>query len=196
MKDSGELLKRHSAREGQLNKLAPILLFVYNRPWHTRKTVKALKNNELASESELFIYADGAKNNAALRQVNEVRDYIKTIDGFKKIIIIEQDENIGLANSIISGVTKVVSEYGKVIVIEDDIFTSPYFLKFMNEALEFYKDKDRIWHVSGWSHPIDSDNLEDVFISRLMNCWGWATWADKWQHYEKNIGKTIKNFAK
>jgi hypothetical protein len=179
-----------------LNKLAPILLFVYNRPWHTRKTVKALKNNELASESELFIYADGAKNDDALRQVKEVRDYIKTIDGFKKIIIIEQDENIGLANSIISGVTKVVNEYGKIIVIEDDIFTSPYFLKFMNEALKFYKDKDRIWHVSGWNYPIDSDNLEDVFISRLMNCWGWATWADKWQYYEKNIDKTIKIFSK
>lgn len=179
-----------------MNKLAPILFLVYNRPVHTRKTVEALKKNELASQSELFICSDGAKNDDALQQVKEVRDYIKTIEGFKKITIIEQDKNIGLSRAMISGVTKVVNEYGKIIVLEDDINTSPYFLKFMNEALEFYKDKDKVWHVSGWCHPIDTDNLEDAFLWRCMNCWGWATWADKWRYFEKNPDNLVSTWKK
>jgi GT2 family glycosyltransferase len=118
-----------------MKKQAPIALFVYNRPWHTRQTVEALKKNELASESELFIYSDAPKNGKAKEKVKEVREYIKTIDGFKKVTIIERENNWGLADSIIDGVTKIVNEYGKIIVLEDDLVTSPYFLKFMNEAL-------------------------------------------------------------
>lgn len=175
--------------------LAPIVLFVYNRPDHTKQTVEALQKNVLAVDSELFIYSDAAKNENAEQKVNEVREYIKSIDGFKKITIIEREKNWGLANSIIDGVTKIVNEYGKIIVLEDDLVTSPYFLKFMNEALEFYKDKDKVWHISGWNYPIETDGLDDVFLWRLMNCWGWATWADRWKHYEKDVDKTIEDFS-
>lgn len=175
---------------------APIVLFVYNRPDHTKQTVEALQKNELAKESELFIFSDAAKNEDALEKVNEVREYIKTIDGFKKVTIIEREKNWGLADSIIDGVTKIVNKYGKIIVLEDDLVTSPYFLKFMNEALEFYKDEKKVWHISGWNCPIKSDGLEDVFFWRLMNCWGWATWSDRWSYFEKDIDKTIKVFRK
>lgn len=177
-------------------KLAPIVLFVYNRPDHTRQTVEALQKNELASQSELFIYSDGAKNENDEAKVNEVREYISSIDGFKKITIIKREKNWGLANSIIDGVTKIVNEYGKIIVLEDDLVTSPYFLRFMNEALEFYEDEKRVWHVSGWNYPIETEGLGDVFMWRLMNCWGWATWADRWQHYEKDVDKIIHEFSK
>ncbi|MFT7861147.1 MAG: glycosyltransferase [Sulfurimonas sp.] len=176
--------------------LAPIVLFVYNRPWHTKQTVEALRKNELTKESELFIYSDTAKNMDAQKGVDEVREYIKSINGFKKVTIIEREKNWGLADSIINGVTEVVNEYGKVIVLEDDLVTSPYFLKFMNEALEFYKEEKKVWHISGWNYPIDTEELEDVFFWRLMNCWGWATWADRWKHYEKNVNKTIDEFNK
>jgi hypothetical protein len=176
--------------------LAPIVLFVYNRPDHTKQTVEALQKNELAIDSELFIYSDAAKNENAEQKVNEVRQYIKNINGFKRVTIIEREKNWGLANSIIDGVTKIVNEYGKIIVLEDDLVTSPYFLKFMNEALEFYKDKDKVWHISGWNYQIDTKGLDDVFFWRLMNCWGWATWADRWKHYEKNIDKFINKFSK
>ena len=115
--------------------LAPIVLFVYNRPDHTRQTVEALQKNELAVDSELFIYSDAAKNENAEQKVNEVREYIKSIDGFKKITIIEREKNWGLANSIIDGVTNIVNEYEKIIVLEDDLVTSPYFLRFMNSSL-------------------------------------------------------------
>lgn len=101
-----------------------------------------------------------------------------------------------MADSIISGITKVVNEYGKVIVLEDDVVTSPYFLKFMNDALNFYENKERVWHISGWNYPIEIDGLDDVFLWRLMNCWGWATWADRWQHFEKDTDKLIGEFTK
>lgn len=176
--------------------LAPIVLFVHNRLEHTKQTVEALQKNELANESELFIYSDAPKNQDTKQKVNEVREYIKTINGFKNITIIEREKNWGLANSIIDGVTKIVNEYDKIIVLEDDLVTNPYFLKFMNEALEFYKDEKKVWHISGWNYPIKTDGLDDVFFWRLMNCWGWATWADRWEHFEKNVDKTINEFSK
>lgn len=179
-----------------MKNLAPIVLFVYNRPWHTQQTVEALQKNQLVSESELYIYSDAPKNAQAVEKVKEVRDYIRTINGFKEINIIEREKNLGLADSIIDGVTMIVNKYGKVIVLEDDLVTSPYFLKFMNEALEFYKDKKRVWHISGWNYPIKNDNLDDVFLFRVSSCWGWATWSDRWNNYEKNIDKILKNFSK
>ncbi|MDD3050795.1 MAG: glycosyltransferase [Candidatus Cloacimonetes bacterium] len=176
--------------------LSPIVLFVYNRPWHTRQTIEALQKNELASESELFIYSDGAKIEKDVVKVSEVRDLIKTISGFKSIKIIERDRNWGLADSIINGVTEIINRYGKIIVLEDDIVTSPYFLKFMNDALEFYKDEKKVWHISGWNYPIKTDDLDDVFLWRVMNCWGWGTWANRWVKFEKNVDKVLDSFTK
>ena len=176
--------------------LSPLVLFVYNRPWHTQQTIESLQKNELAKESELFIYSDAPKNETDVLKVNEVRKYIRSISGFKKIIIIKRNKNWGLANSIIDGVTKIVNDYGKIIVLEDDLVISPYFLKFMNEALEFYKDEKKVWHISGWNYPIESDGLEDTFLWRAMNCWGWATWSDRWSYYEKDTQKIATQFSK
>jgi hypothetical protein len=176
--------------------LAPVALFVYNRPWHTRQTVEALKKNELASESELFIFSDAPKNESAIATVEEVREFIKQIEGFKNVTIIEREKNWGLADSIIDGVTNIVNKYGKIIVLEDDLVTSPYFLKYMNEALEYYKNAKKVWHISGWNYPIETAVLPDVFLWRVMNCWGWATWSDRWQFFSKDINKTIYNFSR
>ena len=179
-----------------MNNLAPIVLFVYNRPWHTKQTIESLQKNELASQSEIFIYCDNAKSEKVQSSVNEVRNFADTVDGFKKVTVIKREKNWGLSDSITDGVTKIVNKYGKIIVLEDDLVVSPYFLKFMNDALKFYKEEKKVWHVSGWSYPIELNDLDDVFLWRLMNCWGWATWADRWKHYEKNIGKTLKEFSK
>jgi hypothetical protein len=175
--------------------LAPILLFVYNRPWHTQQTLEALQKNELADQSDLIIYSDAPKNDQAWSQVQEVRDYLKTISGFKSIQIIEREENWGLAKSIISGVTETVNQYGKIIVLEDDIVTSPAFLSFMNQALDFYQNQPKVWHISGWNYPIDPSGLGDTFLWRVMNCWGWATWADRWAHFEKNPQALMHNWS-
>jgi len=169
--------------------LAPIVLFVYNRPWHTRQTVEALQKNELATESELFIYSDAPKNEDAQEKVKEVREYIKTIDGFKKVTIIEREKNWGLANSIIDGVTKIVNEYGKIIVLEDDLVTSKYFLKFMNESLEMYHDDKRVASIHGYIFPIE--NLPETFFIKGSDCWGWATWKDRWDIFKPDGQKLL-----
>ncbi len=180
----------------QSNELAPIVLFVYNRPWHTRKTIESLQKNELACESELYIYADGAKNDKVNEQVLQVRDYIKIVTGFKKVTIIERNSNKGLADSIIDGVTQVVNKYGRVIVLEDDLVTSRYFLKFMNDALEFYKDEERIMHISGYIFPIDNKDLDDTFFIKPATCWGWATWRRAWTYFRKDTDYYLSVFNK
>lgn len=175
--------------------LAPIVLFVYNRLWHTRQTVEALQKNETACDSQLFIFSDGAKDEDSLREVENVRAYLKTIKGFNKITIIERDINWGLADNIIDGVSAIITKYGKVIVLEDDIVTSPQFLNFMNNALIFYENEKRVWHISGWNYPIETAHLEDTFLWRAIQCWGWATWQDRWKHFEKNPQHLIENFT-
>ncbi|GAB6182730.1 glycosyltransferase [Thermodesulfovibrio hydrogeniphilus] len=175
---------------------APIVLFVYNRPWHTQQTVEALKKNEMAKESELFIFSDGAKAEKDLEKVKEVREYIKTIDGFKKVTIIERDKNLGLASNIIDGVTTIVNQYGKIIVLEDDLATSPYFLRFMNEALEMYQDEEKVMHISGYIYPIKTEGLDDTFFIKPTTCWGWATWARAWKYFKKDADFYIKQFNK
>ena len=169
--------------------LAPIVLFVYNRPYHARQTVEALQKNELALASELYVYSDAPKNENAITKVNEVREYIKTIDGFKKVTIIEREKNLGLADSIIDGVTKIVNEYGKIIVLEDDLVTSPFFLRFMNEALEMYQNESNVASIHGYIYPIGG--LPETFFIRGADCWGWATWKDKGAVFEPNGQKLL-----
>ncbi|HPQ22127.1 MAG TPA: glycosyltransferase [Saprospiraceae bacterium] len=183
------------------NEPAPIILFVYNRPRHTQQTVEALKRNELASKSELYIYSDGPKNDKAIENVAEVREYIKTIEGFNHVTIIEREKNWGLANSIINGVTNTITEYGSVIVLEDDLVTSPYFLRYMNEGLDFYQDNPKIMSISGYNFPpsimkFPKNFSEDIFLNFRNSSWGWGTWKDRWNLIDwelKDFPLFIKN---
>ena len=169
---------------------APIALFVYNRLWHTRQTLEALKENELANSSDLFIFSDGAKNSEAIAAVEEVRKYIKNVGGFKSVSIIERDENYGLADSIIEGVTSLCNEFGRVIVIEDDVVTSPFFLQYMNEALDIYANDPMVASVHGYWYPIDED-MPETFFLRGASCWGWATWSRGWDIFEADGQKLL-----
>lgn len=164
--------------------LAPIILFVYNRIEHTKKTVDALKSNKFALDSSLFIFSDGNKTENDKRSVEAVRNYILTVSGFKEIKIILREKNFGLADSVISGVTEVIENYGKAIVLEDDIVTSPYFLKYMNEALDFYKEDKRIYSISGYNFPIKipKSYKQNIYLSLRPSSWGWATWKDRWDN--------------
>ena len=170
---------------------APILLFVFNRPDHVRRTVEALQRNTLAAESILYIYSDAARTPEQNETVSEVRKYIHTINGFKEINIIEREENWGLARSIIDGVTTRVNEYGKVIVLEDDLITAPYFLQFMNDALETYKDEEKVGHIQGCDFTQDSA-LPDTFLIKWTGSWGWATWKRAWKYFNPD-GKALLN---
>ena len=161
---------------------APITLFVYNRLDHTRRTVDALKHNKLAQESELIIYSDAHKSEAQFDRVREVRQYIRQIGGFKSITIIERESNFGLAKSIIEGVTSILDRYDRIIVLEDDMVTSPYFLIYMNEALGRYADDDRVVSIHGYVYPV-KQSLPEAFFLRGPDCWGWATWRRGWVHF-------------
>ena len=158
---------------------APITLFVYNRPEHTRRTVEALKQNRPAKESDLIIFSDAPKSEAQADKVAEVRVYIRQIEGFNSVTIIERETNLGLARSIIDGVTTIVGKYGRIIVLEDDMVTSPYFLAYMNEALEKYKDDDRVVSIHGYVYPV-AQPLPEAFFLPGADCWGWATWRRGW----------------
>lgn len=164
--------------------LAPIVLFVYNRPWHTDQTLKALMLNELADESELFIYCDGPKPNALKEELNkiiEVKEVIRKNKWCNKVTIIESDNNLGLANSVIKGVTEVVERFGKVIVLEDDIISGEFFLKFMNMGLNLYKEEDCVYGVSGYSFPYKGRIKEETYFLPIMSSWGYGTWLDSWK---------------
>ncbi len=168
---------------------APILLFVYNRPEHTRRCIESLTRNALAADSTLYIYADGPKDTTQQSAVDEVRSYLRTISGFKTVNLIERKENWGLARNIIDGVTTQVNHYGKVIVLEDDLVVAPYFLQFMNDALETYKDEPKVGHIQACDFTQDS-SLPDTFLIKWTGSWGWATWERAWKHFNPD-GKAL-----
>lgn len=173
-----------------VNKNAPIALFVYNRPLHTRQTVEALLKNELAAESDLIIFSDAPKTSEGALVVKKVRDYISDISGFKSVSIVERSKNLGLANSIIDGVTRLCEEWGRVIVLEDDLVTSPYFLRFMNDALDLYAHDERVISIHGYMYPV-AKQLPETFFLRGADCWGWATWDRGWGFFEPDGNKLL-----
>ncbi|OOQ58625.1 glycosyltransferase [Mucilaginibacter pedocola] len=175
---------------------APIALFAYNRPDHTRRTIEALQQNFLAPESRLFVFCDGAKTAADAESVEQVRQLGKETTGFLSVKVIERPQNLGLANSIISGVSQLVKDYGSVIVFEDDLISSPHTLQFFNDALEYYKNQNKVMHISAYMLPIATDNLPETFFFRAAFSWGWATWERAWKHFEPDIDKLMQQFDK
>ncbi len=159
---------------------APVVVFVYNRPEHVRRALSSLKENALASETELFVYSDGGKNPADWERVKEIRAWLRTLEGFRNLTIVERDENFGLARSIIAGVSEIVDRYGRVIVLEDDLVVSPVFLEYMNRALEFFRDDERVVSIHGYVYPVTAP-LPEAFFLRGADCWGWATWRRGWE---------------
>jgi len=177
-----------------MQNLAPIALFVYNRPQHTERTVKFLLQNELASESRLFIFSDGPKTAADEEKVEEVRSFIQKIDGFKSVKITERKANMGLANSVIDGVTTLTKAYGQIIVFEDDLISSPYTLTYFNEALNRYRTEEKVMHIGAYMYPLTDQNLPESFFYRAATSWGWATWERAWTHFEPSIDILMKQF--
>lgn len=172
-------------------KTAPIALFVYNRLECTQQTVEALQRNELASSSDLIIYSDGAKNESQWKSVNDVRRFCAGINGFRSVRIVHREKNLGLAGSIIDGVTDVVNKHGTIIVVEDDLVTSPFFLRYMNDALTRYENESKVTCIHAYIYPPDVI-LPETFFLRGANCWGWGTWKRGWEMFERD-GKTLLN---
>lgn len=180
------------------SKNAPVVLFTYNRPEHTRRTIEALAANELADETELYIFSDAPKNEKAVENVNAVREYVATLPSkglFQSVSLIFREENCGLAKNIIAGVTEIADRYGRVIVLEDDLITNKFFLRFMNAGLDRYEKEKQVKGISGYSFFDDNraDKLikngviRDSYLTEIAGIsWSWATWADRWESFDKD----------
>ena len=177
--------------------LAPILVFAYNRPDHLKQTIASLLKNPLAKSSVLYAFSDGAKTDFEIEKINEVRDYLRKVSGFADIILEFSEENKGLAKSVIEGVSKVIKSHDKVIVLEDDLLVSADFLDFMNAALDFYQNEEKIGSVSGYSFGLELHNLEHFyFFTKRASSWGWGTWKNRWDEVDwdmRGYNKFVKN---
>ena len=178
--------------------LAPVLVFCYNRPTHLRKTLTWLARNEGASESVLYVFCDGVKPNATPEQVakvfeaRKVAHEIAVVPAFKEVHFIERERNLGLGTSVITGVTEVINEYGRVIVLEDDLETSPFFLDYMNKCLDHYENRKSVFSISGLSRPhperfYPRDYPYDIYVSLVHHPTGWATWKDRWGQVDWDV---------
>lgn len=176
-------------------KFAPIALFTYNRPWHTRQTVEALLKNEQADKSELIVFSDGPKTPQDEEKIDEVRQYVSAIHGFQNVKLIKRSENMGLGNSIINGVTEVLAEHEQIIVLEDDLVTSSFFLRYMNEALELYQNEEKVISIYGYAYPV-TRKLPATFFLRGADCLGWGTWKRGWALFEENGQKLLDELKK
>lgn len=194
-KDKGVIHKKEVLRKN----LAPIILFVYNRPWHTVQTLSALKKNELCDQAVLYIYADGPKPGATedqLKTIKEVREIIRSEKWCKEVYIIESEKNKGLAASIIDGVTEVVNKHKKAIVLEDDIVSAKGFLQYMNAALDLYENEEEVGCVHAWNYNLDTTQHPGAtFFLRGADCWGWATWKRSWDLFNRD-GSVLLNELK
>lgn len=190
---------------------APVVLFVYNRKKHTERILECLDKQNLASETDLYIFCDGCKRPSDAEKIQEVRNLVKAYKekaNFRNVIISESPTNKGLAKSVIEGVTDVLRESEEVIVVEDDLIISDDYLEFMNQALQYYKDDRRINSIGGYIADYGNDGIifyKDIYFSGMFECWGWAIWRDRWNtiewsfDYWKSVGKkpkTIYNLAK
>lgn len=174
--------------------LSPIILFTYNRPNHTLRVLNALKNNNLADKSVLHIYVDGPKKDSTeenIKNIKLVHDIIKSDRWCGEVNYHISNQNIGCRDSILNGISEIISQYGKSIILEDDIVTSPGFLTFMNSALNFYENRKSVFSISGWSYPPNKLKIPmyykyDVYVSQRLLNWGWGTWLDRWQQVNWN----------
>jgi hypothetical protein len=160
--------------------VSPIVLFTYKRLQTLKMTIAALRVNSLAADTDLIIYSDGPKIQEDEPVIREIRKYLKTITGFKSVCIRESKTNKGLALSVINGVSDVMVEYHKAIVLEDDLITSTNFLQYMNQALDHYKENSQVLSISGYSPIISGLDNDEVYYTQRASSWGWACWEDRW----------------
>lgn len=182
-----------------MTQLAPIIMFVYSRPDLTQNTLNSLAQNKEAQNSDLFIFADGPKLTASDTQkdnINKVRTLIAQQTGFKSVTIKAAEKNMGLANSVIAGVTEIVNQYGKVIIVEDDVSLSPYFLKFMNDALNLYEFDGKVSGIGSWNYFFLPPENSNNFFLRHPDTIAWATFKRAWDLFNPDADFLINEIKK
>ncbi|HLX31765.1 MAG TPA: hypothetical protein VKR79_03235 [Gaiellaceae bacterium] len=184
-------MSRKNARTWEtLVNWAPIVLFTYDRLKHARETIEALAANDGARESDLVIYSDGPKTVDREEAVRAVREYVRSVSGFKSVTVVERAQNMGLSNSVIAGVSDVLTRSASVIVMEDDLVTTRNFLAFVNAALSTYGQREDVFSVTGYNYPIAMPKRyrEDAYLSHRSTSWGWGTWRDRWSQVDWSVG--------
>lgn len=171
--------------------IAPIVVVAFNRPTHLKKIIDALALNDLSAESPVFIYCDGARDDKDIENVAAVRRVAKSASAFKSVHVIERPHNFGLSENTTSAISDVVAEYGKAIMLDDDIYTSPFFLRYMNDALTLYEDDERVAQIGGFCPFATNKGIPETFFLRGTECWGWATWKRAWRLFDDNAGKHL-----
>jgi hypothetical protein len=166
-------------------KTAPVILFAYMRPHHLERSVTSLLRNPEAATTHLTIYCDAARHPSDQMHVDDVRRYVASIDGFASVTCVHRAKNMGLAESIITGVSEALVVHEQVIVLEDDLEVAPHFLRYMNEALVCYADMPTVASIHGYAYPV-VDALPETFFLRGADCWGWATWRRAWRHFNRD----------
>ena len=163
---------------------SPIAFFAFNRPYHTLETLNSLCNNREISQTDFYAFIDGPRKTSEIQLIDNVEKIIRSFESkFKSLTINRSEINLSGAINQKRGITKVLSENESVISIEDDIYVSKYFLAYMNNALKIYKDSKDVWHINGFNYPIKFDGDFECFFMRSMQCWGWATWKDRWKNF-------------
>ena len=164
--------------------LAPIVVFAFNRLKPLKACVSALLDNSEAEVSDLIVFVDGPRDykKGEKEKVEAVKDYVKTITGFKSLSFRFSDTNKKLGPSIIAGVTSVINQYGKAIVVEDDLIVGRNFLSFMNRGLDKYEDNKEVWSICGYTNivKLPKGYPFDAYFCVRSSSWGWATWKDRW----------------
>lgn len=165
--------------------LAPIAVIAFNRPDLLKATLDSLAHNPLAENSDLFIFIDGARENrpGEKEKVQQVKTVAEAATGFNSVTVKASEQNKGLAKSIIGAASELINQFGKVIVVEDDLYLSPSFLTFMNTMLEAYRNDSRIMQVTGYSAKIRHPERFhcDYYLTRRAHSWSWGTWKDRWE---------------
>jgi hypothetical protein len=175
--------------------LAPVVLFAYMRPHHLKRTVESLLRNPEAAKTRLTVYCDGAKRPEHRAGVEAVRAYVESLSGFASVTRVCQDSNLGLAESIIRGVSQALQTSDRVIVLEDDLLLSPHFLKYMNDGLACYQDDLDVASIHGYWYPT-TGSLPETFFLKGADCWGWATWSRAWRHFEPDGERLLNDLRK
>ncbi len=166
---------------------SPIAFFCFNRPYHTMLSIQALSNNKEAKHTDLYAFIDGHKIISQIHLIDAVEKIILSYkDKFKSLNIVRSNVNLSSAVSQRRGISEVLNNHETVINVEDDVVVSPYFLSYMNKALNKYKNNPKVWHINGYSYPVNFETKFDCFFIRVMFCWGWGTWRDKWEKFNKD----------
>ena len=178
------------------SKLYPVVLFAFKRPQHTRTVIESLLACPEADRTTLYVFCDAARTKAESSAVNEVRSLLRSVQGFRRVEVVIRNRNYGLAKNISDGLSAVFAEHDAAVVVEDDTVVSPVFLRYMNRALDHYRASADVWHINGWAHPIPPPDNDTAYLSRLMICWGWATWADRWEKFERDPTRLMRSWSK